>query len=190
MAATEVTGTCLAVESAVSCASVNNPGQPVCARQNVLLQPCTSPDELSSQDQRWVFDNATGVIMPVGNGAGLQAALCMTLCADDNFANGACSLVRNNVGAWLLTEPTVWIALGYRHSGALQRHASSSAPVISCRVSSWHGPASCSLPVDEFQGEGTAPAAADSPVPPNRRSDPRGRALHRDSAYAPPSTMC
>lgn len=97
--ADEPAGRCLAIENEVSCASTNNPGQPVCAWGNVLLQPCTLIDEAATLDQKWVHDNATGVIMPVGSRLGLGANLCMTMCTDDNFANGACGLVRNNVGA-------------------------------------------------------------------------------------------
>ncbi|KAK9796974.1 hypothetical protein WJX73_004151 [Symbiochloris irregularis] len=93
----ELDNYCLAIENAVSCASINNPDTPVCVWHNVLLQPCAIVTELSSQDLRWVFDNSTGFVMPIGNRLGVQAGLCMTLCSDDSFTNSACSLVGSNV---------------------------------------------------------------------------------------------
>lgn len=97
-AAEDPEGMCLAIENQVSCRNVNFPGQSVCAWGNVMLQPCTQVDEVATLDQKWVYDSITGSIMPVGTREGLSANLCLTLCMDTNWANGACSLVANNVG--------------------------------------------------------------------------------------------
>ena len=91
-------GLCMAVENVVSCVNVNDPGLPVCTWGNVILQPCTPQGETSTLDQQWVYDNSTGAVLAVGTSSGLAANLCLTLCQDRNPANGACSLVDNNVG--------------------------------------------------------------------------------------------
>ena len=88
---------CLAVENIVSCKTQLNQGAPVCAWRNVLLQPCMTQLEIASLDQIWVYDEGTGAMMASG-GFQISDNVCMEACTDRNYAQGACSLIDNNVG--------------------------------------------------------------------------------------------
>ena len=97
---------CLSIENQGSCQSsesnsgVLNQGTTVCVWQNALLLPCWALGSQASADQQWVYDNSTGLIVLAL--VDTTQNICLDLCQDNSFANGACSLQDNNVGERLI----------------------------------------------------------------------------------------
>ena len=49
----------------------------------------------------WVMDNSTGAVMAAGS-ISLADSVCLDACRTTSYAQGACGLVANNVGAFPL----------------------------------------------------------------------------------------
>lgn len=96
-------GTCLSIENQASCQSsqdtgssvIVNPLSTVCVWKNALLQTCWIAGSDASADQQWIHDNTTGIIVLATDP---RQNVCLELCVDNSFANGACSLTESNVG--------------------------------------------------------------------------------------------
>ena len=59
-------------------------------------QPCSRSG--AGWDQMWVMDNSTGAVMAAGS-ITLADSVCLEACRSTSYAQGACGLVDNNVGA-------------------------------------------------------------------------------------------